>query len=100
MPPKVADKVTERAVTTGVVDTVKLAEFAPAAIVTVAGVVATALSELDRVTVAPEAPANPLRFTVPVTEVEDPPTTDVGDTRRFERPDGCRVKMHDFSVEP
>lgn len=36
--------------------------------------------ELANVTTAPEGPAWPLRVTVPVTVVADPPTTLVGDT--------------------
>lgn len=61
---------------TGVVVTVKVAELAPAATVTVAGTVAVAGSLLLRVTTNPPAGAGPLRFTVPA--AVSPPVTELG----------------------
>ena len=55
---------------------VKLAEVAPAATVTLAGVCAADVLLLDRVTIAPPVGAAPVRVTVPVDEVF--PTTEVG----------------------
>jgi hypothetical protein len=67
--------VTEVSVTTGLVVTVNVAEVAPAATVTLAGVVEEAESS-ERVTTAPPAGATLLRVTVPVEE--RPPGTVVG----------------------
>lgn len=50
----------------------------PAGIVTVVGAVTDEVSELVRVTVMPPVGAGPERVTVPVTTVEEPPTTVVG----------------------
>jgi hypothetical protein len=61
---------------TGTVFTVKVALFAPAATVTVAGTVALETLEVN-VTAAPPVEAGPVRVTVPVDGV--PPATDVGD---------------------
>jgi hypothetical protein len=60
---------------TGVVVTVKVALVAPAATVTLAGVVAAALLS-ERVTSAPPVGAAPVSRTVLVEEL--PPVTDVG----------------------
>jgi len=57
--------------------TVKVFVVVPAATVTLAGTVATAVLELERVTTAPPVGAAPLRVTVPVDEL--PPTTVVGE---------------------
>ena len=56
--------------------TVKVALVAPAATVTLAGTVATAVLLLDSVTTAPPLGAAPLRVTVPCEEL--PPVTLVG----------------------
>src|ERR1700681_3059219 len=63
-------------VPTALVLTMKVAAVAPAAIVTLAGVVATAVLSLDRLTTAPPVGAAPLNITVPVDDV--PPVTPVG----------------------
>ena len=60
---------------TMVVVTVKVAVVAPAATVTLAGVVEAALSS-DKVTTEPPVGAAPLRVTVPVDEL--PPSTAAG----------------------
>lgn len=52
----------------------------PAATVTVVGTDAAPGIELLNVTTEPEGPALPLRLTVPVTEVGEPPTTVEGVT--------------------
>jgi hypothetical protein len=57
--------------------TAKLAEEDPAGIVNDARTVAAVLFELTRVTFAPPAGAGPLRVTMPVTSVCDPPTTEL-----------------------
>lgn len=67
---------------TAVVDTVKVAEVAPAATVTLAGTVAAALPDV-RVTTDPDDPAGPFRVTVPVDVF--PPTTEVGFSVKPER---------------
>jgi hypothetical protein len=64
-----------RAVTVFVV-TVKVAVVAPAATVTRAGNVATAVLLLDKVTTAPAAGACPVRVTVPVDDIA--PITELG----------------------
>lgn len=56
--------------------TVKLAEVAPPATVTLAGTCAAAVLLLDNVTMAPVLGAGPVSRTVPVDEL--PPTTEVG----------------------
>lgn len=48
--------------------------------VTEVGTVAIAIFEVDRLTTVPEGPASPLSVTVPVTTVDEPPTTEVGET--------------------
>lgn len=61
---------------TRVVVTTKVAEVAPAVILTLDGTEATLEFELDRVTVIPAVPAGAVRVTLPVEEV--PPETEVG----------------------
>jgi len=61
---------------TALVVTVNVALVAPAAIVTLAGVLATAVLPLESVTVAPPVGAAPFNVTVPVEEF--PPVTLVG----------------------
>jgi len=68
--------VTEVLLVTGLVVTVKVAEVAFAATVTVAGACATAVLLLESVTTAPPAGARPFNVTVPV--VVFPPITGVG----------------------
>jgi len=69
--------VTEVFTATGVVVMVKVADRAPAAIVTLAGTCAADVLLLLSVTTAPAGGAAPLRVTVPVELL--PPTTEVGD---------------------
>ena len=66
------------AVATAVVATEKVAEVAPAAIVTLAGTTASAVFALDSATTAPPAGAAPVSETLPW--VETPPTTLAGET--------------------
>ena len=61
---------TTLAALTACVETVKLAESAPAATVTVAGTVAAAVFELVKAICAPPAGAAELSLTVPVEEME------------------------------
>jgi hypothetical protein len=68
--------VTEVEAKTGTVVTVKVFEAVPAATITLAGTVATAVLELLRVTVAPPVGAYPFNVTVPVDGL--PPTTETG----------------------
>jgi hypothetical protein len=63
--------------------TVNVALVAPAAIVTLEGTLAAAVSLLESVTIAPPAGAPPLRVTVPVEEF--PPVTLVGFSESEER---------------
>ena len=71
-----AEMVTGVDAVTVLVLTVNVALLAPAATITLAGTVATALLPLERETVAPPAGAGPLSVTVPVEG--DPPVTLVG----------------------
>jgi len=68
---------------------VNVAVVAPAATVTLAGVLATAVSLLESVTVAPPAGAAALSVTVPAEEF--PPTTLVGFTISDERVTGAEA---------
>jgi len=88
-----ADTVTEVALATGAVVTVKLAVVAPDATVTLAGTWAALLLS-DSATTTPVAGAGPFSRTVPVDEL--PPTTDVGDKLRPERDGGLIVKAAVF----
>ena len=74
-PRYVPDMVPVAAAETGTVVIVKVAVFCPAAIVTLAGVVA-ALLVLDNATTAPPVGAVPFKVTVPVEDT--PPTTVCG----------------------
>jgi len=74
--PKVAEIVSGVFVATEVVVTVKVAEVALAATVTLDGTCAAAILLLNRVTTAPPAGAGPFSVTVPVEEL--PPSTDEG----------------------
>jgi hypothetical protein len=75
LPLRVPVMVTLAAALTAMVVTVKVAVVAPAATVTLAGVVADALLS-DKVTVEPPVGASPFKVTVPVEDV--PPMTAVG----------------------
>jgi len=75
--PNVPETVTEVFTATGVVLIVKVADRAPAAIVTLAGTCAADVLLLLNVTAAPPVGAAPLSVTVPVELL--PPTTEVGD---------------------
>ena len=75
---------------TPLVVTVKVALLAPAATVTVAGVVADALLS-DKVTAAPPAGAGPLKVTVPVEEL--PPVTLAGLNDTVESTGGLMVRV-------
>ena len=76
---------------TGLVVTVNVAVFAPAATVTLAGTCATLVRLELRVTVKPPAPATPFRVTVPVELV--PPITDAGLTLTCDTCKGSRVNV-------
>jgi hypothetical protein len=84
LPLKLADIVAEVAEFTSSVVTGKVADDEPAGTVTVAGTVATLVSELDRAMTSPLGPACPLNATVPVTAVSEPPTTLEGDSPTLE----------------
>ena len=77
-PPKAPPIVTDVAAVTPVVVMPKLALVAPAATVTLAGKLTTAVLLLDSVTMAPPAGAPAVSVTVPCDEL--PPTTEVGAT--------------------
>jgi hypothetical protein len=84
--------VTEVAVATAVVLTVKLAVVAPAATATLAATVAAALS-LDSATAAPPAGAGPFKVTVPVED--EPPVKLAGFRDIEERSAGLTVSVAD-----
>jgi hypothetical protein len=69
---------------------VNVAEVAPAAIKTVAGVTAFALLE-ESVTVDPPVGTAPFNVTVPVDEL--PPTTEAGETARLDGTGGTTVNV-------
>ena len=82
---------------TAEVETVKVADLAPAAIVTVAGTVALVALAL-RVTVAPPGGAGPFKVTVPVAPV--PPITEDGRTERPDKPADVTVSEADCVFTP
>ncbi len=84
-------------VATALVVTVKVALVAPAATVTLAGTVATAVLLLERLTVAPPLGAAPLSVTVPCEEL--PPVTLLGFSVSEERVGGNTVSVA-VCVEP
>lgn len=71
----------------------------PAATVTDAGTVAALVFELESVTTVPDGPALPFRLTVPVTDVEEPPSTDAGDTVTDATHAGSKVSVQFLDVE-
>jgi hypothetical protein len=79
--PRVAVIVTVAFDDTAAVVAVKVAVVLPDVTVTLAGTVAAAVLELDKLTATPEGPAAPLMVTVPVESV--PPDTVVGDMARL-----------------
>lgn len=79
--------------------TLNVAEVLPAAIVTVAGMVAAALSELLNVTTKPPVGAAELSETVPVTAVVELPLTEVGDTATETRLGGVSVSVDCCEVD-
>jgi hypothetical protein len=89
-PRYVPDIVPVAAAETGTVVTVKVAVFCPAAIVTLAGVVA-ALLVLDNATTAPPVGAVPFKVAVPVEDM--PPTTVVGLMLTDRRAAGVTVRF-------
>lgn len=100
----VAEKVPETAliddvvlVVTVLVVTLNVAVFAPAAIVTLAGTVATVL-ELDNVSLAPAVPAAPLMVTVAVDVA--PPCTFDGDNEIDFGSTGSIVKVAVLVLPP
>jgi len=89
---------------TALVVTVNVALVAPAATVTLTGVLATAVLLLESATVAPPAGAAPLNVTVPVEDC-NPPTTLVGFSVNDERVGdggaaGVTVSEADFVTPP
>jgi len=87
--------VTEAVELTASVLTVKVAEFVPSAIVTLAGTVAAETLLLARVTVAPPAGASPLKVTVAVDVAPAPPMTAVGFKVSAETEFGLTVRIED-----
>ena len=77
--------------------TVKVAEVAPAAIVTLAGTVAAAVLDEESVTTAPPGCAFPVSVSVPVDEA--PATTVVGARARPAIAAGVTVRVAVFGVE-
>ncbi len=76
---------------TATVVTVKFAVLAPAATVTFAGTVATAVLLLDSDTAMPPVGAIPVNCTVPVEEL--PPATDVGFSANADNAGGFTVRV-------
>jgi len=99
-PSKVAEIVAVVEAVTRVVETVKVALVAPAATVTLAGTVVTAVLLLAKATTAPPACAAALRVTVPVEGF--PPPTLVGFRLKEERVagGGDTVSTADFVTPP
>jgi hypothetical protein len=89
-PLKLAVRLAEAAVPTGVVGTLTVPEVAPAAITKDAGGVMAALLD-DNVTVAPPAGAGSLNVTLAVPAL--PPTTDVGLNVTVLTPGGVIVRV-------
>ena len=79
--------VTEVVALTGFVVIAKVAEEAPAAIVTLAGTLVIDVFELESLTTHPPAGAGPSRTILPV-EV-DPPTTELGEIVRSVTESSC-----------
>lgn len=91
-PPRLAVMVTGVLPDTAEVDTVNVADVAPAATVTLPGTVALLLLD-DRATDVPPGPAAPVSITVPVELV--PPSTDAGEIFRLASPAGVIVRFAD-----
>jgi hypothetical protein len=89
--PRVAVMVTVAFAATAEVVAVNVADVLPAVTVTLAGTLAAAVFELDRVTASPPEPAGPVRVTVPVEFV--PPVTEVGAMTRLETPATVTVSV-------
>ena len=97
VPPAEALIVTTVETDTADVVTLKLAELAPAATVTLVGVTALVLLE-DKLTTSPPLGAGPLSVTVPVDKV--PPVTDAGDTDKLVGTGGVTVRVAEDDEDP
>jgi hypothetical protein len=91
--PNVAVTVTEALVVTFAGLNVKVADLAPAAIVTDAGTGTAVEFELFSVTVTPEEPAAPDRVTVPVTAVEPLPTIEEDESAKLDNVGAVTAKV-------
>jgi len=96
--PCVAVIVTVVELATGEVETVKVADVAPAATVTLDGTVPVEVGLADRLTTMPPVGAGPFRVTVPVDGV--PPVTTTGDTESVETAGGLIVIVAVTVVPP